>query len=129
MTLAIVLGMVLAIKTSAENLQQNSIRDEAIPVFNRLEEDFRRHASPGRVLFDVTLLAASTRTSCSVPVLWSPYTYTYGTISAAEDNERLFQYFYFLGVDEHKFEQLITNGPLYKAALFGLARVNPALTP
>jgi len=44
-----------------------------------------------------------------------------------EDNQRLFQYFYYLGVDEKKLAELL-NGTLYRAALFGIHRVNPTLT-
>ena len=126
--LILIIGTVLAVKASREYLAQNITRDEAIPVFNRIEERRVGESTSGAALFDATLLAASAPASCSVPVLWSPYTYTYGTITPAEDNERLFQYFYFLGVDEHNFERIITNGLLYQAALFGLHRVNSALT-
>jgi hypothetical protein len=53
--------------------------------------------------------------------------YTYGSISHQEDKERLFQYFYYLGVDEKKLEDLL-QGNLYRAAIFRLHRVNPILT-
>ena len=60
-------------------------------------------------------------------LLWSPYTYTYGSLTPQEDNERLYQYFYYLGVSEKKLETLL-EGRLYRAALFGLHRVNKTLT-
>lgn len=126
--LALVVGISLALKTSTVYWEENVRIDEALPLFDKLEEDSTRDARHQFALFDRTILSASTPTYCSsLPVLWSHYTYTYGSISPAENKERLFQYFYFMGVDESKFENLI-NGPLYRAALFGLHRVNSALT-
>jgi hypothetical protein len=126
--LALVVGTSLAIKSSSVNSQHNLVRDEAIPVFKRIEDDLVRNPAAGTALFDQTLLAASAPTSCTVPLLWAPYTYTYGTISTAEDNERLFQYFYYLGVAETKFKKLLEGDSLFSAALFGVPRVNRTLT-
>jgi hypothetical protein len=126
--LALVVGTSLSVKSANVNSPHNLARDEAIPVFKRIEEDLARNPNTGAALFDQTLLAASAPTSCSVPLLWSPYTYTYGTISTAEDSERLFQYFYYLGVAETKFKKLLEGDSLFSAALFGVPRVNPTLT-
>jgi hypothetical protein len=60
-------------------------------------------------------------------LLWSAYTFTYGSVAPGEDNERLFQHFYYLGVDERKLLTLLDTR-LYRAALFGLHRVNKTLT-
>jgi hypothetical protein len=93
-----------------------------------MNEDASRNPSNGYVLFDRTLLAAVAPSyTSSFPTLWSPYGFTYGSVTQQEDNERLFQYFYFLGVEEKKLEELL-NGNLYRAGLFGLHRVNPTLT-
>lgn len=126
--MGLVVGITLAVKTSTVNFQENVRIDEGIPVFKKLEEDTSHNPARGFAVFDRTILAASAPTSCSsLPLLWSPYTYTYGSISTAEDNERLFQYFYYMGVDESKLEKML-NAPLFRAALFGLPRVNSTLT-
>ena len=127
--LALVVGTTLAIKTSRVNLSQNITRDEAIPLFNYLEADAAGRPNPGAALFDKTLLSASSQTTCSdLPLFWSLYSYTYGTITRAQDHELLFKYFYFLGVDEQKLEELLGSGSLFRGAAFGLTRVNQTLS-
>jgi len=126
--LALVVGVSLAAKTTKVNSPQNHTTDAAVPLFSTIEADLKANSTSGHVLFDRTLLdAAAPSYTSSLRLLWSPYTYTYGSLSHDEDNERLFQYFYFLGVDEKKLEELL-KGNLYRAALFGLHRVNPSLT-
>jgi len=126
--LALVVGVSLAAKTSKVNSPQDHMIDASIPLLATIEGDLRKNQTSGYVVFDRTLLdAAAPSYTSSLHILWSPYSYTYGSVSQQEDNERLFQYFYFLGVDEKKLEQLLT-GNLYRAALFGLHRVNPSLT-
>lgn len=126
--LALVVGISLALKITTEYSHENVLIDEAIPLFKKLEEDATRNPGHGFAVFDRTILSASAPTTClSVPLLWSHYMYTYGSISTAEDNERLFQYFYYMGVDEVKVEKLLT-APMFRAALFGLPRINSTLT-
>jgi hypothetical protein len=126
--LALVVGVSLAAKTTKVNSSQNLTTDKAVPLFATIEADVKRNPRIGFVLFDRTLLAAAAPSyTTSLPLLWSPYTYTYGSLTHHEDNQRLFQYFYYLGVDEKKFESLL-DGQLYSAAVFGLHRVNPSLT-
>lgn len=126
--LALVIGVSLALKTTKTNSPQNHTTDAAIPLLATIDADLKANSPAGYVLFDRTLLAAAAPSyTSSIHLLWSPYTYTYGSLSHAEDHERLFQYFYYLGVDEKKLEEVL-NGILYRAALFGLQRVNPALT-
>jgi hypothetical protein len=126
--LAFVIGISLAAKASKVHSSQNHTVDAAIPLLTTLEEDVKSAPSKGYLLFDRTLLAASAPSyTSSLHLLWSPYTYTYGSVSPQEDNERLFQYFYYLGVDERKLLTLL-EGRLYRAALFGLHRVNKTLT-
>jgi hypothetical protein len=126
--LALVVGVSLALKTSRVNSPQDHTIDAAIPLLATIDADLRHNQISGYVLFDRTLLdAAAPSYTSSLHILWSPYSYTYGSFSHQEDNERLFQYFYFLGVDEKKLEQLLA-GNLYRAALFGLYRVNSSLT-
>ena len=127
--LALVIGTTLAVKTSLVNMRDNVTRDKAIPLFKRLDEDAARHPSPGAALFDKTLLSASSQTTCaSLPLLWSLYSYTYGNITSEEEHERLFQYFYYLGIDGARLEGLLNSGSLFRGAVFGLIRVNPTLT-
>lgn len=126
--LAFVIGISLAAKATKVHTPQNHTVDAAIPLFATLESEVKSRPSKGYLLFDRTLLAASAPSyTSSLHLLWSPYTYTYGSLAPHEDNQRLFQYFYYLGVDERKLMTLL-EGRLYRAALFGLHRVNPTLT-
>ena len=126
--LSLVVGVSLAAKTTKVNSPQNHTTDAALPLFAAIQEDMQRNPSTGSVLFDRTLLAAVAPSyMSSLPLLWSPYGFTYGSVTQQEDNERLFQYFYYLGVDEKRLEELL-KGNLYRAGLFGLHRVNPTLT-
>jgi hypothetical protein len=126
--LSLVVGVSLAAKTTKVNSSQNHTTDVALPLFAAIEEDLKHSPSNGSVLFDRTLLAAVAPTYISsLPILWSPYGFTYGSVTQQEDNERLFQYFYYLGVDEKKLQELL-KGNLFRAGLFGLHRMNPTLT-
>jgi hypothetical protein len=127
-TLALVVGTTLAVKSSIVNSQQNLRRDEAIPILIALNEDFISNRRAGAVLIGHTLQAAAAPTSCSMPVLWSPYAYNYGTISFEDDRERLFQYLYYLNLDVQAFEQLLKEEVVYQGALFGVPRINRTLT-
>lgn len=49
-------------------------------------------------------------------------------MSSEEEQERLFQYFYYLGADGPTFENKLTSGSLFRGAIFGLPRVNETLT-
>jgi len=126
--LSLVVGVSLAAKSTKVNSAQNHTTDAALPLFAAMDADAKRNTPNGYVLFDRTLLAAVAPSyTSSFPILWSPYGFTYGSVTQQEDNERLFQYFYYLGVEEKKLEELL-NGNLYRAGLFGLHRVNPTLT-
>jgi hypothetical protein len=126
--LSLVVGVSLAAKTTKVNSSQNHTTDASLPLFAALQVNMRQNPSTGSVLFDRTLLAAVAPTyTSSLRLLWSPYGFTYGSVTQQEDNERLFQYFYYLGVDEKRLEELL-KGILYRAGLFGLHRVNPTLT-
>ena len=126
--LALAIGVSLAAKTTKTNSTQNRTVDAAIPLFATLENEIKPDPSRGYLLFDRTVLAASAPSyTSSLHLLWTPYSYTYGSVTPQEDNERLFQYFYYLGVEEKKLPSLL-EGHLYRAALFGLHRVNPTLT-
>jgi hypothetical protein len=126
--LPIVVGVSIAAKTSKVNSLQNQIVDASIPLLATLDADVRQNPnSGGYVLFDRTVLSAAAPSyTSSLQLLWSPYTFTFGSQSHEEDKESLFQYFYYLGVDEKKLEDLL-QGNLYRAALFGVHRVNPTL--
>jgi hypothetical protein len=126
--LSLVVGVSLAAKTTKVNSSENHTADAAIPLFTAIQEDVRHNPTDGSILFDRTLLAAVAPSyTTSLPVLWSPYGFTYGSVTPQEDNERLFQYFYYLGVNETKLEDLL-KGNIYRAGLFGIDRVNPTLT-
>ena len=49
-------------------------------------------------------------------------------MSGNEESERLFQYFYYLGIDTPTLERRLSSGSLFRGAVFGLPRVNKTLT-
>jgi hypothetical protein len=127
--LAVVVGTTLGIKATTTHWRENVMRDEAIPLFKKLDEEVARQQTTGSALFDKTLLSASSQTTCStLPVFWSLYSYTYGDMSRAEEHERLYQYFYYLGVEPSRLEAILNSGSLFRGAVFGLTRVNSTLT-
>jgi hypothetical protein len=126
--ITLVIGLTLALKSTIVNSRQNLSRDEVVPIYRKLNDEFSANNSPGEsALFGHTLLAADAATNCSIPVLWSPYMYTYGTMSIDEHRERLFQYLYYLGVDREGLRRLLLEEPVYRGALFGVPRINKTL--
>lgn len=127
--LALIVGLATALQISFVGLERNRIRDQAMPVFERIEERSHRELAQGFVLFDDSLLSASAPTTGTFAVLWSPYLYTFGNTSHAENVERFYQCLYYMGVDAQRFETMLNERPVARAAVFGLTRVNNKLSP
>lgn len=126
--LAVIIGVTTALQISFVGLERNRIREQAMPVFDRIEERSNRELAQGFVLFDESLLSASAPTSGTFAVLWSPYLYTFGNTSKAENIERFYQCLYYMGVDPKRFETMLKERPVARAAVFGLTRVNNKLS-
>jgi hypothetical protein len=126
--LALIVGLTTSLKVSSVESNSNRSRDEAIPVFDRIQADARSNQTRGVAIFDDILLAASAPTSSSFGILWSPHMYTFGTTSTTENVERFYQYLYYMGVDARRFETMLKEKPLPRAAVFGLYRVNSKLS-
>jgi len=121
---AVGVGLVTALKETADNSALNVRRDEAKPVFAQL-------AAPdahGLVIFNNSLLAASAQTDSSLPQLWSPNMHIYGGIDEKEKVERYYQYVYLLGVSPQAFTHDLQNNAQVRVAVFGLPRVNGVLS-
>jgi hypothetical protein len=123
---ALTIGLISAVKEAHDNFQLNNRRDEAKPLFQRIDE-LSKSGHPGLALFNNSLLAASAPTSASVGEIWSPNMYTYGDISFEENVERFYQYLYFLGVKADNFRETLQHDPQTQATVFGLRRANPRL--
>jgi len=129
---ALVVGVATGLKSTSETLRLNRLRDEAMPVFARIEQRTQQDHSSGNSLFDDHLLAASCATRSSFGVLWSPHMYTFGSTSITEEVERFYQYLYYKGVDDKTFETMLL--PVRAGSqnsfwtIFGLHRVNIKLT-
>ena len=121
---ALIVGFVTAVKEVRDNSALNIRRDEAKPIFEKLDQS----QSNGLALFNNSLLAASALTDSSVPQLWAPNMYIYGGVDEAERLERFYQYLYLLGVGPEQLERDLHNSPQVRAAVFGLHRANPSLT-
>jgi len=125
--LALVVGLATALKEARDNSSANIVRDQAEPVFKKLDSLSSQSADSGFAFFNSPLLAASALTSCSVPELWAPQMYTYGNTSSAHQRERFYQYLYYDGVAPKSLEMDLRNSPQTRAALFGFHRANSVL--
>jgi hypothetical protein len=121
---AVCIGLATALKEAHDNSALNVRRDQARPVFERLQQS----NVYGFALFNNSLLAASAVTDSSLPQLWTPNMHFYGGVSSAERVERFYQYLYLLGVEPQTFAHDLETNPQVRAAVFGLRRVNTALT-
>jgi hypothetical protein len=121
---AICVGLATAVKEAHDNSALNVRRDQARPVFERLQHSDVH----GFVLFNNSLLAASAVTDALAPQLWTPNMHLYGGVTDAERVERFYQYLYLLGVEPETFAHDLETVPQVRAAVFGLPRVNAALS-
>jgi len=126
--LALVVGLATALKEAHDNSPANMARDQAEPVFKRLESLSAQSLDHGFAISISTLLAASALTSCSVPELWAPNMYSYGTTNDAERLERFYQYLYYRGVDPKALAIDLQKSPQTRGAIFGFHRANPVIT-
>jgi hypothetical protein len=126
--LALIVGLSTALKEARDNSAANTVRDQAEPVFKRLESLSSRSPDRGFAFSSSPLLAASALTSCSVPELWGPQMYSYGNTSAADQRERFYQHLYYRGVDVQTLKMDLQNSPQTRAAVFGLHRANSVLS-
>ena len=123
-TFAVCVGLTTAVKEAHDQSSINTRRDEAKPIFGRLQ---KTHVT-GLTLFNNSLLAASALTDSSAPQLWAPSMHFFGDIDDATRRERFYQYLYLLGVEPLSLGQDLQNNPQVRAAVFGLHRVNPTLS-
>ncbi len=125
---ALTIGLATALKEARDNSALNDRRDQAKPVFERLDHLAARSGYQGLALFNNSLLAASALTSSSVPELWAPNLSFFGSTSVDEQVERFYQYLFYLGVDPQMFEKDLHGSAQVRAAVFGLHRANSGLT-
>lgn len=121
---AVCVGLATALKEVQNNSALNVLRDQAKPVFEHLQQS----DSEGFALFNNSLLAASAATDSLVPQLWTPNMHFYGGIRDTERVERFYQYLYLLNVSPETFAHDLETIPQVQASVFGLRRVNVALT-
>ncbi len=122
--LAICVGVATALKEVRDHIDLNVRRDEAKPVFERLDQ----LGVTSVTAFNNSLLASSALTDSSAPQLWAPSMHYFGEIVEKERIERHFQYLYLLGEDPQMFEDDLLNVSQIRASVFGLHRVNPTLS-
>ena len=126
--LALIVGLATALKEARDNSSANIARDQAEPVFKRLESLSSRSLDRGFAFSNSPLLAASALTSCSVPELWGPQMYSYGNTSTDDQRERFYQHLYYRGVEAQTLRMDLQNSPQTRAAVFGLRRANKVLS-
>lgn len=125
--IALMAGVATGFKSARANFRVNLARDEAVAGLARVEQIESRKTDQGIILFDRAWLAASVPTTTPIHVLWSPYSYTFGT-SPTEEIERFYQYLYYKGTDGQSFQRALRDEPLYRGVVFGLHRENTKLS-
>ena len=124
---ALILGIAIGLKTLLATSQINRLRDEAVPALKRFKALSNKDPQ-GIILCDPPWLAASAPTVAPMHVLWSPYSYTFGSTTPPEEMERFYQYLYLKGADGPAFRGMLEGEALYRRAVFGLDRENSKLT-
>ena len=122
-------GMIETASITKQNAQISLLRDEQRPVAMRLAELARESAShqpPTRsVVFikDPQFQSDCLPTDAPQPVLWAGHMHSFAGISIAEERERLYQYLYYMGVDERQFAELAPRPGYLRFALLRLAEI------
>lgn len=123
---ALGVGFATALRSSTVSFEINERTDRAVPIYQTLEKSSQ--SKTGVVLIDNPMLATAAPTYASIPVLWAPHMYTFGTTTSADEVERFYQYLYFTGIDADQISSDPELKRLFTMTLFGLVRVNPKLS-
>jgi hypothetical protein len=134
-------GVFEAKVTTDAIVEQNLIRDEAVPVDKRLAELARMDASSAETDASVAetetfqtvistnfIHADSMPTTAPQAILWARHQHIFAGVTPEENRERLFQLFYYIGADENWMRHTLEENVVIQIALFGWGRLTDRLT-
>jgi len=132
-------GVVEVAGSTRRNAAYARIRDDSMPVIERLAEmarsdgtynAARSHGSYPKVYSTNLMVAGNLATAAPQGVLWSQHTTAAGVANLDYGKERYYYYLYYSGADERELAQAMVEGRFNTlSALFGVERVITTLTP
>jgi len=132
-------GIVEVAGSTRRNAAYARIRDDSMPVIERLAEMARSdgtynaahsHGSYPKVYSTNLMVAGNLPTAAPQGVLWSQHTTAAGVANLDYGKERYYSYLYYSGADERELAQAMVEGRFNTlSALFGVERVITTLTP
>jgi len=136
---ALAWGIVELAGSTRRNAAYARIRDDSMPVIERLAEmarsdgtynAARSHGSYPKVYSTNLMVAGNLATAAPQGVLWSQHTTAAGVANLDYGKERYYYYLYYSGADERELAQAMVEGRFNTlSALFGVERVITTLTP
>ncbi len=105
--------------------EANVIRDEGMPLANRLEQLAREEKNPyqATILSYSLIQADDSPTVAPLAVLWSRHQHVFAGLTWQESKERYYQYLYYNNLDEDWLENQLRNGDFVSMiSLFGWGR-------
>jgi hypothetical protein len=123
--LAVVWGFVECHYTVRVLDEVNVIRDEALPVAERLAEIGKSGPDPRQtVVLDLGMAESDDLpTIAPQPVLWARHQHIFAGVTTQENKERYYQYLYYLGVSPRQLADGMKHGDFVSTiALFGWGR-------
>ena len=136
---ALAWGIVELAGSTRRNAAYARIRDESMPVIERLADMARSdgtyniarsNGSYPKVYSTNLMVAGNLATGAPQGVLWSQHTTAAGVADLDYGKERYYYYLYYSGADEKELAQAMVEGRFNTlSALFGVERVITTLTP
>ncbi len=104
--------------------EANIIRDEGMPLANRLEELSKNEQNPHQTtIFSYSSIHADdSPTVAPQAILWSRHQHVFAGLSWEESKERYYQYLYYNNLDENWLEKDLRTNFVSMIALFGWGR-------
>jgi hypothetical protein len=125
---ALAWGALESWETSRALLRQNEKHDDWYAVVRRLDALSRASGSAHPVVFnpdDFRMDQVPAASRCAV--VWAPHTFSYSSITRAEDVRRVFQFLHFSGVAPRDFAAAGRDQGFLQFSVFGWERANPRL--
>jgi hypothetical protein len=129
---ALAWGACDAWETTLSFARQNARHDDWRAVVRRLDELARDSARAGTeghpVVFnpdDFRMDHVPAESRCAA--LWAPHTFSYSSLTRAENEQRVFQFLHFAGVAPYEFASAGRDQGFLQFSIFGWERANPRL--